>query len=536
MMRRALRLLGKGGLYAVVGLVCLELFLRLVGWGYTRYQQMSNPQRHADGALTILCLGDSVTAFGGPDAYPHQLQEMLDAADAGRRFRVVNAAIPGTGSSAILSRLHEQLATHDPWLVTVMMGVNDYSAAFGGGEAPQRPAWMDTLDAFRVWRLGSLLRWRYDRARRRRATEARQARQEQELLAQIENDGASPRVRMELAVLYHEQSRTKDARRVLEKLMETQPGPMTYRLLSRVSPDPEERRRLVQQALRRYPRARMVYHWMSRVLIREGRWSEIEELYQTQIQHIGDIISWMELGIFYRGRGRLDEAERVFQRTLRMQPNFYSAAQLGLVYAEQERYDEAEAMLRESLRLRSCPFTWVELGRLLHELDRDDEAEQALLEAVELGDIDCGQREFTWNQHLQDPNQPYIELSRLYQEQGDTERAYAVLQQIDNDPVLFANYRRLVEQVMARVGQLAVVQYPTLSPAPLRAMIPQREGLIFVDNEQNFEDALERDGYAALFIDREGVDFGHCTPAGHRLIARSLADAILETWFPESAP
>jgi len=53
----------------------------------------------------------------------------------------------------------------------------------------------------------------------------------------------------------------------------------------------------------------------------------------------------------------------------------------------------------------------------------------------------------------------------------------------------------------------------------------------YVDNQDLFLDAVEKEGYRAYFIDRFAGDFGHCTEKGNRLLARNIAYAILAT-FP----
>jgi hypothetical protein len=57
------------------------------------------------------------------------------------------------------------------------------------------------------------------------------------------------------------------------------------------------------------------------------------------------------------------------------------------------------------------------------------------------------------------------------------------------------------------------------------------KGIIFVDNERIFKDAVKKEGYGAYFIDTFGGDFGHCTEKGNRLLAENIADTILREIF-----
>lgn len=56
---------------------------------------------------------------------------------------------------------------------------------------------------------------------------------------------------------------------------------------------------------------------------------------------------------------------------------------------------------------------------------------------------------------------------------------------------------------------------------------PQYRDVVFVSNRQNFEQALKREGWDALFEDAFGVSFGHATTRGHTLIADNLSKTIL---------
>lgn len=66
----------------------------------------------------------------------------------------------------------------------------------------------------------------------------------------------------------------------------------------------------------------------------------------------------------------------------------------------------------------------------------------------------------------------------------------------------------------------------------LRAILREAPGrVIFVDNEMPFREAVAKGGWSSVFVDRFAGDFGHCTRAGNRLLAASVAQA-LERAFP----
>ena len=77
-----------------LGVLILEAGLRLAGLSYLAWQDHENGRglKKKDKAeYRILCLGESTTALGGQDAYPVQLERILnEKASQGRRFLVFN--------------------------------------------------------------------------------------------------------------------------------------------------------------------------------------------------------------------------------------------------------------------------------------------------------------------------------------------------------------------------------------------------------------------------------------------------------------
>jgi len=90
------------------------------------------------------------------------------------------------------------------------------------------------------------------------------------------------------------------------------------------------------------------------------------------------------------------------------------------------------------------------------------------------------------------------------------------------------NYLKLVKMSSQRRLQLLAVQYPHRPVAPLKNMLTSASGLVFVDNQKVFTDALAEHKYDEIFFDRFAGDFGHCTSQGNALLAGNIADHILK--------
>lgn len=106
-------------------LITLELLLRLFGL-YAQPQQAIKPLLEAKkNAVFILCVGDSMTAYGFEKSYPSQLQKLLDMQYGKNKFYVINFGIPGSSVIEVIEKarlVHKELR---PEVVITMLGIND---------------------------------------------------------------------------------------------------------------------------------------------------------------------------------------------------------------------------------------------------------------------------------------------------------------------------------------------------------------------------------------------------------------------------
>ncbi|MDD5099307.1 MAG: hypothetical protein PHP35_03115, partial [Candidatus Colwellbacteria bacterium] len=79
--------------------------------------------------------------------------------------------------------------------------------------------------------------------------------------------------------------------------------------------------------------------------------------------------------------------------------------------------------------------------------------------------------------------------------------------------------------------KLVCVEYPLRSVEPLKRIFSGQEGVIFVDNEIIFKEALKKASYKKYFVDLSSVDFGHGTPLCNKLLAENIAESILKEAF-----
>ena len=110
---------------ARVGLVVMAIVFGLLGGCRQEEEPRAKPEATTAAALTIVAVGDSLTAGYGvaeSEAYPALLDTKLQS--AGLDVRVVNAGVSGETTSGTLARL-DWVLTLDPDIVILETGAND---------------------------------------------------------------------------------------------------------------------------------------------------------------------------------------------------------------------------------------------------------------------------------------------------------------------------------------------------------------------------------------------------------------------------
>ena len=152
------------GVLVVVGsLVAGEAFLQLASVFARNWAEGRGGTVLAEGAIRILCVGDSHT-FGLPlpeeESYPAQLAEALARRHPGVEVEVVNLGIPSLNSAFVANRLEEQMHQIQPQLVIVWVGINNlWNVVERGSRSPGDPWWSlrEFMHQSRLFRLASIL-------------------------------------------------------------------------------------------------------------------------------------------------------------------------------------------------------------------------------------------------------------------------------------------------------------------------------------------------------------------------------------------
>lgn len=106
------------------GFLFLELVLRFFGVIYKSKPENINVSKEE---IVIVCLGESMTALGGKNSYPSQLEKILNQKSGLKKIKVVNLALPMTNSWDMVENFIKNVDKFNPDIVIAMLGINDKS-------------------------------------------------------------------------------------------------------------------------------------------------------------------------------------------------------------------------------------------------------------------------------------------------------------------------------------------------------------------------------------------------------------------------
>ncbi|MFP4473521.1 MAG: SGNH/GDSL hydrolase family protein [Candidatus Omnitrophota bacterium] len=233
---------------------------------------------------------------------------------------------------------------------------------------------------------------------------------------------------------------------------------------------------------------------------------------------------------------------------------FRNAALAAFSYLRKKEYAKAEVFLRWLLKNNECSFCEKRFLRELAVTLQKQKKHRELLPIIpvfphwlydELSLLDfCEDAQLRQDilqilqqkAHKDAQAAPFYDLqAQCYRSAGKeqkAQRAKDAADQIRKTRIHVktqANYLKLHEIALKAGIPVVYVQYPLLSPEPLRQIFSGKPGfrkMTFVDNKAVFEQLVQKQGYKTYFSDRFAGAFGHCTSAGNRILAENIARVI----------
>jgi tetratricopeptide (TPR) repeat protein len=232
----------------------------------------------------------------------------------------------------------------------------------------------------------------------------------------------------------------------------------------------------------------------------------------------------VELGKIYIRQWKWPQAEELFKKALELNSrNDGAYVGLGEGYLHQRKFTQSEDSFKKALELnRHNEHIYTELSWCYKRQGKFSQAEDLLKRAINLNPKN---------------DLAYGGLATLYERMGRSKLAKEYYKKANElrleyyNPITRSNYQKLKEILDKRGIRLVCVQYPVRSIEPLKKIFEDQAGVIFVDNERIFREAVKKEGYKEYFTDMIAGDFGHFTLKCNRLLAENIANVILKECF-----
>lgn len=460
--------------------ILLETGLRLGGFILSSLQERRNRISIAKkGSYRIMCLGESTTAFGEKDSYPSQLEEILSRRNNKIKFSIINKGIPGSDTTFILAQLEDNLNKYNPDMVIAMMGINEGLTEYMPDDDKTAPSKASIfLNHFKVYKLARFICL---------CITAKMKETKSNLL---KKDSLSP---VHLQYYYGQDENAGFLKKATQGVIEQSSADDSEYVKLGWAYNGEgnfiQAEEVFKKALELSPRNEGAYIGLGHTYVELGDFLKMEESFKKAIElNPRNDNTYVILGhMVYCSLGKISEAEELFKKAIEINPKNEDAYfELGCFYKQEGNPVQAEKMFQKIIKIN--PFNDRAYG------------------ALEVICREKGEERFAEEYHRK--------IAKLRQEYYNTATR--------------DNYLKL-KKILDRKGiQLVCVQYPMRSIEPLKKIFADQEGVMFVDNEKTFKKALKRGSYKEYFSDMFGGDFGHCTPRGNRLLAESIANAILK--------
>ncbi|MDD5109515.1 MAG: tetratricopeptide repeat protein, partial [Candidatus Omnitrophica bacterium] len=390
-----------------LSIIILEIGLRFGGFIFLSMQEYRNIHSlNQKSTCRILCLGESTTALGGEYSYPSQLERILNSANTGIKFSVINKGIPGIHTSGILENLTDNLEKYNPDIVITMIGINDQVVYLQDQNLKIIPEKKDFFRELKIWKLGYFI-WLHSKAK---INELRIHKKENkkdnslsfnfvfgltDLYAEDKNSLQPDQINYDehvnLGWLYTNQKKFVQAEEEFKKALEMNSQcDNAYFGLGTCYARQErfaEARALLRKALEANPKNYRVYIELGGCSNCEAKHGQAEEEFKKALEinpQAED--AYRGLGWTYELQKKYPQAEEAFSKALEINPdNYYNCVDFGLLCSLKGRYSQAEKLLKKALELRpGDEQVYANLGWCYKLEKKYPQAEEAFKKALEI--------------------------------------------------------------------------------------------------------------------------------------------------------
>ena len=466
-----------------MALIIIEITLRFAGFVYTPELPINSKNKYV-----ILVLGESMSAnmLDGELSWPQKLELILNNNSKGKEFLVVNKAIPGTNTAFILKNLRFNLEKYNPSMVITLMGAND--------DIDMLIRYEETIFkkislSFQNLRIRKLIQF---------INEVINFKIYEHKNKKIANGDFDKKVMyettLELANYHFKKNNYNEAEK---------------KYLQAISINNED--------FRAYEQLGMIY-------LNKVELENYEEIYLSALEINKQDWIYLGLGKLYLVKNELSKAREFFSESILINPQLGPGYQgLGKLYSIQNNTNKSLEMYSKALEYsRGDSGLYLEIGKIHYNNKDYKKSEEFFIKSLELD---------TEN-HL-----AYNRLFSIESEIGLTNKSKKFIHNSgfikSNNTVLQTTkyHYNLLNSILKKnnIKHIAI-QYPTLNIEDLEIFFLDKSNIIFVSNQDEFEQELSKGNYDQLFLDSVGGTFGHFTEKSKDLIANNVATTILKNF------
>ena len=465
--------------------ILLEIGLRAGGFMLLSLQEQKNKiSLGQKDAYRIMCLGESTTF----NAWPRLLEQILNQQDRGVKFSIIDKGVPGICLTNVLMQLEDNIKKYKPDMVIAMVGINDEPR----GDVNFYKGSDSFLKDFKTYNVIRLL-WLH-------------------IIAKAKEIGIykSKAVR-QTTKLYSLSNFSANEFKITDSNKIEHISGKGYFIKGVPKLKYNDDKVCVE---------------LGESHMKRGEYAQAEKFFNKAIEiNPKNDTAYLRLGLCYETKREFpDRVLRTYNKVIEINPKNDSVYfQLGLYNEHIKMYDKAIEMYKNAVEIKpadeSSYFGLLSCYRRLKEYDK---AEEALKEILKIRPQN---------------ERAYGGLAILYEEQGKYNSAKEYFQKANSMRLKMKNvtacqkFQELQDIITQKGIKLVFVQYPLRSIATLKDMFITKEGIIFVDNEKIFKDALKTAKYEDYFIDNFAGEFGHCTEKGNELLAENIANVVLKDYF-----
>jgi len=300
----------------------------------------------------------------------------------------------------------------------------------------------------------------------------------------------------------------------------------------------DQAKAIFKKAIKLDPKDTRAYVQLGHCYIEQGEYREAEQILKESLEVDPDNVdSYLELALCYReeGKRRVDLEEKMLKKAIQTNQidSEWVYINLGWYYVDIKKYREAEQMFKKAMKINpKNAIPYIELGNCYKKQGKLKKHEELIKKVSSKDKSDIYSHP---EGYLTDRLYGYLAVN--YLEQGNyvlSEKYFKKAETIrlKNYPSSTRyNYRKLALKVLDEGIKFVCVQYPMRDVKPLKKLIGHINGILFVNNEKIFKNAVKHENYDDYFDDHFAGDFGHCTSKGNRLLAENIADTILKKYF-----